>query len=134
MPWHLAHLEQDERQHAWRIRAVADRELRIVVGSISLKGPPNTHGDVEMGWGIGRDHRRKGYAYEAAAAVLAWIELQPRVRSISATIPNDNVPSQRVAAKLGLTLTADLRRDLPLWQRKRVVPRSGASRKRSKRP
>src|ERR1700741_4631815 len=85
MPWPLAHLEQDPSQLAWRIRAVVERQHRLVVGSISLKGPPNAHGDVEVGWGIGKDHRRQGYASEAAAAVAAWVGLQPRVRSISAT-------------------------------------------------
>ena len=118
LPWHLAHLEQDPTQQAWRIRAVLEREHRIVIGAISLKGPPNAHGDVEIGWGIAREHRRQGYGSEAASAVAAWIALQPGVRSISATIPDDNVASQRLAAKLGMIRAPGLRRELPLWQRR----------------
>lgn len=116
LPWHLAHMQQDPIQQAWRIRAVVDRERRAVVGSISLKGPPNAHGDVEIGWGIGSGYRRQGYASEAAAAVAAWIALQPGVRTISATIPDDNTASRRVAEKLGMIRTSEMRRELPLWQ------------------
>jgi [ribosomal protein S5]-alanine N-acetyltransferase len=115
LPWHLRTLQAHEEQAAWRIRVIVERSSRRVIGSINLKGPPNADGDVEIGWGLVEDSRRRGYASEAAGAVVAWVLRQPGVSSVSATVPEENLPSQRLAAKLGLVRTAETRRDLPLW-------------------
>lgn len=88
-----------------------------VVGSVTLKGPPDAYGDVELGWGINEDLRCRGYAFEASSALAEWALGQPRVRSISATILDGNVASQRLAAKLGMYKTGETRRKLPLWRR-----------------
>ena len=121
LPWHLRHLEASESELPWRIRVIVEPgagAVGRVVGSINLKGPPDGAGDVEIGWGVDRDRRRRGYALEAAAAVMAWVARQPGVLSLSATIPEDNLASQRLAAKLGLVITSEERRGLPLWLRR----------------
>jgi RimJ/RimL family protein N-acetyltransferase len=41
---------------------------------------------------------------------------QPGVTSVSATVPDDNHPSQSLAAKLGMVRTGETRRDVPLWR------------------
>jgi hypothetical protein len=64
LPWHLKHLEADECHRAWRIRVVVERSTSVVVGSVNLKGPPDANGDVEIGWGVTPDRRRRGYALE----------------------------------------------------------------------
>jgi ribosomal-protein-alanine N-acetyltransferase len=116
LPWHLRHLQADAAHSPWRIRVIVERVSGSVVGSINLKGPPNTIGDVEIGWGMVERCRSRGYALEAASALVAWAAAQPGVRSVSATVPSDNVASQRLAAKLGMVLTSDIRRALPVWR------------------
>jgi len=116
LSWHLKALRSDSNQRSWRIRVIVERCSNTVVGSINLKGPPDADGDVEIGWGVIENVRRKGYATEASAAVLKWAVQQPGVRSISATIPDDNYPSQRLATRLGLIRTGESRRDRPLWK------------------
>jgi ribosomal-protein-alanine N-acetyltransferase len=118
--WHLRAMRADCNQIAWRIRAIVERSSNTVVGSINLKGLPTADGDVEIGWGLVETARNKGYAAEAAAAVIAWVFQQPGVTSISATVPDENHTSQRVATRLGLVRTAETRRNLPLWIRKRA--------------
>jgi len=113
--WHLNALRADCNEVAWRVRVIVERSSSTVVGSINLKGQP-IDGDVEIGWGLNDDARRKGYATEASAAVIRWVGQQAGVSSISATVPDDNYPSQRVAARLGLVRTSQTRRGLPLWQ------------------
>jgi [ribosomal protein S5]-alanine N-acetyltransferase len=117
LPWHLAHLEKGPAQRAWRMRVVVLRASGNVVGSVGLKGPPDIHGDVEIGWGIDPEYRRAGRGREAATALLGWASAEPNVQSFSATIADDNVPSQRLAATLGLVRTLETRRGLPLWRR-----------------
>jgi ribosomal-protein-alanine N-acetyltransferase len=116
LSWHLRALQADGRQAAWRIRVILERASKNVIGSINLKGRPDAGGDVEIGWGLAEHHRHRGYAFEAALAVVGWVLQQPEVRCISATVPDDNPPSQRLAAKLGLVRTGETRRDLPLWK------------------
>ena len=114
--WHLKAIQADDRHLPWRMRVIVGRSSNTVVGSINLKGPPNAAGDVEIGWGLIEDVRGMGYATEASAGVIKWARSQPGVTSISATIPDDNYPSQRLAKRLGLTRTSETRRNLPLWK------------------
>ena len=116
LPWHLRALQSNANQREWRIRVIVERSSGTVVGSINLKGPPNADGDVEIGGGLNEDARGKGYATEASAAVIEWIKKQPAVAVVSATIPDDNASSQRLAARLGFSRTSESRRNLPLWK------------------
>ena len=116
LSWHLRALEADRNQLSWRIRVIVERSSNTVVGSINLKGPPNAAGDVEIGWGLNEDARGKGYATEASAAVINWVGKQPGVATVSATIPDHNYASQRLAARLGLRRANETRRDRPLWK------------------
>src|SRR5262245_43477126 len=97
LAWHLRALIADERQLPWRIRVIVERSSRKVIGSINLKGPPTSEGDVEIGWGLDEPFRGRGYAFEAAAAVFDWATREPGVRSVSATVPEDNERSARLA-------------------------------------
>ncbi len=115
LSWHLRAMQANVNELPWRIRVIVERASNIVIGSINLKGPPS-HGDVEIGWGLNENATGKGYAAEAAAAVTVWAFAQPDVASISATIPEDNIRSQRIAAKLGMLRTNEMRRNLPLWK------------------
>jgi [ribosomal protein S5]-alanine N-acetyltransferase len=119
LPLHLEQLEASDAQRAWRIRVVVERATSAVIGACNLKGPPDADGDVEIGWAILESRRRHGYATEAAAAVVAWAFGQAGVKTVSAAIADDNVPSQRVATRLQLTRTERLRRGRPLWSRSR---------------
>jgi len=116
LEWHLRELRADPTQLPWRIRLIVERSSNTVIGSINLKGAPDSEGDVEIGWGLNESYRGRGYATEAAAAVIRWAFQQAGVCSVSATVPDDNHASQRVARRLGLTRTASTRRNLPLWK------------------
>jgi RimJ/RimL family protein N-acetyltransferase len=51
----------------------------------------------ELGWTLLPEQRGRGYATEAAAAVRAWYDGNRLISLIAA----DNLPSQRVAERLG---------------------------------
>jgi ribosomal-protein-alanine N-acetyltransferase len=120
LPIHLRSMRADPTEVPWRIRLVVLLPERIAIGSINLKGPPR-EGEVEIGWGILPSMRRMGFASEATAAMIAWTFAQPSVSRISATIADDNAASIRVADKLGMKKTKDLRRGLPLYTLERPV-------------
>jgi RimJ/RimL family protein N-acetyltransferase len=72
-----------------------------VIGRCGFKGPPNTDGVVEIAYGIAPEHQGKGYATEAAAALVNYAFGCGQVRVVRAhTLPELNA-STRVLTKCG---------------------------------
>jgi len=115
LSWHLSAIERDADQTLWRIPLVINRATGSVIGAINLKGPPTPEGDVEIGWGIQADARDHGFATEASLAVVAWAFTLSTVRRVIATVPEPNKASQKVASRLGMSPTGEMRRGLPVW-------------------
>ena len=63
---------------------------------------PEPSGDTEIGWHLHPDHWRKGYAVEAATAVLAHAFASGLERAVAVTNPA-NLASQRVCTRIGMT-------------------------------
>lgn len=59
-------------------------------------------GKLEIGWRIRADKWRRGYAFEAATAVIDWAEWELPGETLYARIHNQNSASQGLARKLGL--------------------------------
>jgi [ribosomal protein S5]-alanine N-acetyltransferase len=72
------------------------------VASAGFVGRPKD-GEVELGYGTVSEHRNRGYATEAAAALVGWALGQPGVERVVARLAPDNVASVRVLEKAGLT-------------------------------
>lgn len=72
-----------------------------VVGRCGFKGPPSADGVVEIAYGVDPQHQGKGYATEAAAALMSFAFASGQVRVARAhTLPEFNA-STRVLAKCG---------------------------------
>lgn len=72
-----------------------------VVGRCGFKGPPGADGVVEIAYGVAPEHQGKGYATEAAAALVSYALSDERVRTVRAhTLPQPNA-STRVLTKCG---------------------------------
>jgi ribosomal-protein-alanine N-acetyltransferase len=78
------------------------------VGQCSFKGPPDTNGVVEIAYGVASDQERKGYATEAARALVAYAFSIDQVSCVRAhTLPASNA-SKRVLAKCGFQYVGDI--------------------------
>ena len=71
-----------------------------VIGDGGFKGAPK-NGEVELGYGIDAPFRGKGYAEEAARALVGWAFSQNGVDLVSAETAPDNAASQHILQKLG---------------------------------
>ena len=80
--------------------AVEERSSGRYVGRVGPWLPPEWP-DFEIGWGIAREARGKGYAVEAARASIDWAFATFEIDEIIHCIVADNAPSQAVARKLG---------------------------------
>ncbi len=81
--------------------SLVQRDSEIVVGKGGFKGPPGADGGVEIAYGVVPDHQGKGYATEAAQALVTYAFSSGQVRVVRAhTIAKSNA-STRVLAKCG---------------------------------
>jgi RimJ/RimL family protein N-acetyltransferase len=80
--------------------ALVQRGSEAVVGSCGFKGPPDD-GVVEIAYGVSAEQRNRGYATEAAAALVAFAFGREDVRVVRAHTLPDAGASQRVLAKCG---------------------------------
>lgn len=80
--------------------AIVDRASGASVGSCAFKGPPDDDGMVEIAYGIDTEHRGRGYAKEAAAA-LAQFAFGAGARVVRAHTKPENGPSASVLVSCG---------------------------------
>ena len=96
----LQQLESDPELQPWLLRAIALRESRMMIGHIGCHTAPSA-GAVEFGFTVFSPHRRRGYAREAASALMRWAHEAHGVRRFVVSVRPDNVASQGLVAQLG---------------------------------
>lgn len=102
--------------------AVVERDGNRIVGCASFKGPPDAEGVVEIAYAIVPSCEGRGYATEAAAALVALAQADARVRLVRAhTLATPNA-SGRVLTKCGFTHVGTIvdPDDGPIWRWDRV--------------
>ena len=91
-----AHPDERLWYTAWKICL---KESGEEIGSAGFKGA-QTNGAVELGYGINSEFEGKGYAAEAARALIDWASSQETVFFVEAETAPDNAASLRVLEKL----------------------------------
>ncbi|MGH8862117.1 MAG: GNAT family N-acetyltransferase [Jatrophihabitantaceae bacterium] len=93
-------------EHGWGLWAAEVPDVAAFIGFIGLQPIPFDAPftpTVEVGWRLAREHWGRGYAPEGAAAALDYAFATLGLDEVvSMTIP-DNLPSQRVMQKVGMT-------------------------------
>lgn len=74
---------------------------RVVVGSADFKDIPNKDGEVEIGYGLGKQFEHKGYMSEAVQAMCEWALKQKKVTNVIAETDIDGFASQRILERCG---------------------------------
>jgi ribosomal-protein-alanine N-acetyltransferase len=93
----------DERFGIW---VMIEHESGSVVGDIGFIGPPGNDGSIEIGYSVIPARRRRGYATEAARALVEWALQESEVEVVVASCDKGNVPSVRTLERVGF-LRAD---------------------------
>jgi ribosomal-protein-alanine N-acetyltransferase len=88
--------------------SLVHRQTGSAVGMCAFKSAPAADGTVEIAYGIDPDHRGKGYATEAAAALAAFAFDSGLVQVVVAhTLPEPNA-STRVLTKCGFSFVGEV--------------------------
>lgn len=102
IPKYLKQIDNAPEEIGWGIWLAINKPDGKIVGDIGFKGKPDSLGIVEMGYGIVPGERRKGYATEAARALLRWAFGSSQVLKIKADCHVSNKVSARVLEKIGM--------------------------------
>lgn len=92
----------------WGLWLVIFKRDRLVVGGVGFKGAPTPRGEVAIGYGIVRAHRRRGLAAEATAALVRWAFVDARVSRVVAECAADNAASFGVLRRVGFARLPDV--------------------------
>lgn len=85
---------------------------RIVVGSADFKDIPNVDGEVEIGYGLGKQFEKQGYMTEAVQAMIKWAMAQEGVKHIIAETELDSFASGKILQRCGFK---EMKRDETIW-------------------
>jgi GNAT superfamily N-acetyltransferase len=97
--------------------AIIAKENNHVIGMCGFTGPPNDTGVVEIAYSIAPAYQGKGYATEAAGALIEIARAEPAVRLICAHTLAEHNASSRVLEKCGLRKVGEaMEDDLPIWR------------------
>ena len=111
MERYLANAEASTEAVTWGMRYVIERpasalDARAVVGVAAFGSRPTAGGAVEIGYAIVPAARGRGFATEAAVALVAWAFSDPRVLTIAARTFPHLAASIRVLEKAGFARVA----------------------------
>lgn len=90
------------------------------IGGIGLTGLPDANGETEVGYGIGLDYRKRGYASEALQCLCAWAFQHPALMTVVAHTPADLLSSQKVLQKAGFQFVK-IENELIKWAREKTA-------------
>ena len=94
----MSGLRSDPANVGWTMNAIVRDD--VIVGNAGFKGRP-IDGQVELGYRILPEHRRRGLATAAATLLVERARLEPGVRRVIARIDPDNAISVRVVTAAG---------------------------------
>jgi ribosomal-protein-alanine N-acetyltransferase len=91
-----------QAQHGFSIFALEDRATGELLGDCGLQPLEHEGPEIEIGWDVAPHAWGRGYATEAARAVLQHAFGPWSLDRVVAVIKHGNVASQRVATRAGL--------------------------------
>jgi [ribosomal protein S5]-alanine N-acetyltransferase len=104
----IARLETAKQSDPWQFGfAIIHRIDNVLIGTCGFPGPPDSNGVAEIAYGIAPIYQGKGYATEAAMALIDFSSNDPRVKTICAHTPAEHNASTRVLKKCGFQKTGD---------------------------
>lgn len=87
--------------------AIKEKSSDIIVGAACLQHLANVDGaPLELGWRLVPKHNGKGYATEAAKAIIEFAVEGIGATYLVAVADPENIPSHRVMQRLGMTYKA----------------------------
>lgn len=96
----LSEVETPTGYESWMI---IKKETFEIIGDLGFKGFNYNEGNIDIGYGIIKEERRKGYAEEAVKEIIKWAFSNEIVREITANCLTENINSINLLTKFNFT-------------------------------
>jgi len=110
--WIQGATRQGETWHNWVIRLADGGDA---IGHLQATVLDDAR-SADIAWLVGTAWQGRGYATEAARALVAWLEANG-IDAISAHVHPDHAASARVAERAGLAATSEIEDGEVVWRR-----------------
>ena len=100
LPKILFNLSKVENPTGYESWMIIKRDTSEIIGDLGFKGFDYNDGSIDIGYGIIKEERRKGYAEEAVKMIVKWAFSNIIVKAITANCLNDNQDSINLLTKL----------------------------------
>jgi ribosomal-protein-alanine N-acetyltransferase len=123
-PDFAVHLRSATEPDPWRFGFATVHKIdNVVIGMCGFAGPPDSDGVVEIAYSIAPDYEGRGYATEAAGALIEFASQSSHVRTISAYTLREINASTRVLEKCDFRKTGELidSENNPVWRWEKQV-------------
>ena len=99
---YLARIVDKEERDGFGVWPVIEKSSHELIGASGISRVAELNGDVEIDWILKPGARGKGYAKEAARAVLGFAFGPAQLARVCALIDPGNTPSIAIANRLGM--------------------------------
>lgn len=93
----------------WVLIAIRDKNSDVYMGMLCFRYESIENDTVEIGWRLGLEFHGKGFATEAAQALLDFIKTEIKPHKVVAYCVKENTASSNIMSKLGMQQEACLR-------------------------
>ncbi len=117
----LSNVELPSGFESWMI---IKKDSSEIIGDIGFKGFNVGEENIDLGYGIIKEERRKGFAIEAATALINWVFSNSVVKEITARCLIDNIGSVKLLHKLDFRETTR-NNEMIYWSYKKIINVAG---------
>lgn len=93
LPRIINNLNKVEYPTGYESWMIIKKDTLEVIGDLGFKGFNNEEENIDLGYGIIKDERRKGYAAEAVSEIIKWAFSNKIVKEITANCLTENISS-----------------------------------------
>ncbi len=95
------HARLNEAGSVWGIWTLVELATATVIGSVGFHGAPDARREVEIGFDVVADRRRRGYCTEGTTALIDWARARHGITTVRARCDLANLASARSLERLG---------------------------------
>ena len=82
---------------------IIKKDTLEIIGDLGFKGFNNEEENIDLGYGIIKEERRKGYAEEAVSEIIKWAFSNEIIKEITANCLTENINSINLLNKFNFT-------------------------------
>ena len=107
----LTKVEHPTGYESWMI---VKKDTREVIGDLGFKGFNNDEENIDLGYGVIKEERRKGYAEEAVTEIIKWAFSNEIIKEITANCLTENTSSINLLNKFNFR-QVKIENDMIYW-------------------